>query len=1530
MAPLSCVFVGNESLLVQCARIAIQRGHKAAAVVSHNAEIVAWAEDAGIAVIAPGPGLETRLAVQLEQGFDWLFSVANLTLLPEGVLALARSGAVNFHDGPLPRYAGLNAPVWALLNGEPRHGITWHLIEGAVDGGAIIEQVLFDITAEDTAFSVNARCFASAIESFPSVMAAVEAGVPDRTPQEPALRRLFLRDARPEAAARLDFSQPAAALVRLVRALDHGAYWNPLTLPRIESAAGVFAVTQAQAAAGSGVPGEVLEVGEGAVLVACADGAVRLEGLICLNGLPAAPGTIAAPGEVLSWANAEAVHAVLSRLAAGEEHWRRALAAFRPADLPGTRQGQGHDMVSHALPAVTPERAAAILALFGERIGGGRGMAYAPVPVLASHAAAPADIAAWVPLELQGDCLAALEGSLRASADLTARYPGFPRDLIARDRALAPLSVPHLGISDAAEPIAGTLLCLVRDEAGLHLVGDAARLAPEEIALFAERIAHLAEAPGEAALGSLDLFTARERALLASVNDTASAFDANQTISRAFEAQAARTPDAPALVFESLTLSYGELNARANQVAHVLRGLGVGPDVPVALCVHRSPDLLIGALGILKAGGAYVPMDPAYPAERLAHFLADSGAPVLVTQAALIDLLPEHAADLLVLDTDIRLTNSSNGNPEGGAEGQHLAYLIYTSGSTGKPKGVMVEHCNVANFFAGMDARIRHDSSGVWLAMTSLSFDISVLELFWTLARGFKLVLTSDEGRLLVSGNSVAVSPQKMDFGLFYWGNDDGPGPRKYELLLEGARFADTHGFCAVWTPERHFHAFGGPYPNPAVTGAAVAAVTRNISVRAGSCVAPLHHPLRIAEDWAVIDNLTNGRAALGIASGWHPVDFVLRPENAPPNNKKAMFETIDTLRRLWRGEEVALDRGGEMVAVQSLPRPVSKELPLWLTIAGNPETWREAGEIGANVLTHLLGQSIDEVAEKIRIYHQALRGVGHDPGDFTVTLMLHTYVARSRELARETARGPMKSYLLSAAALVKQYAWSFPAFKRPKGATTPMDIDLRSLSADEVEGILEHAFNRYFEDSGLFGTVEDCLARVEQIKAIGVTEVACLIDYGIQAEKVMEGLYPLAEVVRRANADEQVVADDHSVAGQILRHGVTHLQCTPSMARMLVADPKARAALAQVKNLMIGGEALPGALAGSLVEITDALVQNMYGPTETTIWSTTGMVGGKRATAPIGQPIANTSVHVLDAALRPVPVGAAGELWIGGAGVTRGYWNRPELTAERFRLEPVSGQRIYGTGDLVRMAADGTLEFLGRADHQIKLRGHRIEPGEIEAFLEGLPGIEQAVVVAREDVPGDVRLVAYLVGPQAEQTERLREQARKALPAHLVPGHFVALAAFPLTPNRKIDRKALPAPYAPLARVDGTENTATKGLQAELAAIWSGILGVAEIRGKDNFFALGGHSLLAVQAHREIREKLSLPGLSITDVFRFPVLGDLARHIEKRFRHSNDGATPAAETKPTAGPGVPAGAGRLDAMARRRAMRAGRMGQSG
>ncbi len=1492
MTDFDSILIGDATLTAECGARLLERGHRIGAVVTDSAAVTDWAHGAGLAVVVPGHGLAARLA---GLRCDWLFNIAGLRVLGRDVLALPARGAVNFHDGPLPERAGLNAPAWALLEGAARHAVTWHLMEDGIDTGDVLLRRDFDIDAADTTRTLNTKCLGVGLESFDVLLDMLGSDTLPRTSQDMAARRVHAGADRPAPGGQIDPAAPAADILQLVRALDHGPGWNPLTTAKLRLGGTVACIGHAAPATGHGTPGTVLAADADGLTLACGDDAVRLSGLTSQQGTPLSAATLAAAGDRAA-APDPALHAALIGIAPAEA---RARAALHAGTAPGLGDGRPDRTVPLAAPdAPAPALVAAFAGALAAQFGGQTlRMAHVTQAGAALAARAPDFLLGWVPLAVPADTP---DPVTTAAAQLarTEKAPALARDLPARDPQLGAIAPPELAVTDGT-PVAAAL---VLDLSGPALRFDPACIDPALADALAARMAAAAPALDERPLAAQ--VTAPELPAL----DTARAYD-RVCIHAAIEAQVARTPDAPALACAGQELSYAALNARANRVAHVLQDMGVTPDTPVALCAARGPGLLVGALGILKAGGAYVPLDPDYPADRLAHYLTDSGAPVVVGEHALQGTLPDHGGATLLLDTDARLADAPDTDPDSAVTPDNLAYVIYTSGSTGTPKGVMVAHGNVANFFAGMDDCIAHDPPGVWLSVTSLSFDISVLELFWTLARGFKVVLTGGPEQALAAPAAPRVSAAGMDFSLMYWGNDDGQGPAKYRLLLEGAKFADQHGFCAVWTPERHFHAFGGPFANPSVSGAAVAAVTRNLAVRAGSCVVPLHHPARIAEEWAMIDNLTNGRTGIAVASGWHPEDFVLRPENRPPHNKPAMFDTLDTLRRLWRGDAVEFDKGDGPVPVRTLPRPVSDELNIWLTTAGNPETWRDAGRLGAHVLTHLLGQSVAEVADKIAIYHDALREGGRDPADHTVTLMLHSFVARDRDHARAVACGPMKDYLRAAAGLVKQYAWAFPAFKKPAGASTPQDIDLSTLSEDEVEGILEHAFNRYFDDSGLFGTVEDCLERVEQLKAIGVTEIACLIDYGIGTEQVLEGLFPLAEVVRRANAGAAGPdADDGSIAAQIARHGVTHLQCTPSMARLLCMDDTTRTALGRVPNILLGGEALPGALAQDLAALTGRPVRNMYGPTETTIWSTTALTRGGAGTMGIGRPIANTALHVLDADGAPAAPGAEGELYIAGAGVARGYWNRPELTAQRFVPTPDGAGRMYRTGDLVRRTPAGGLDFLGRVDQQVKIRGHRIELAEIEAALDAQPGITQSVVTAREDRPGDVRLVAYYTGSPAGD---LRAALAARLPAQMVPGHLVPLPAFPLTPNRKVDRAALPAPRPdPAPGVATARETApASATQATIAAVWSEVLGVPAPKPSDNFFALGGHSLLAVQAHRTLRDRLGRPGLSITDIFRFPVLADLARHLD-------GGATP------TPAPQTPASDDTDSTMARRRAMR--------
>ncbi|HZM00907.1 MAG TPA: MupA/Atu3671 family FMN-dependent luciferase-like monooxygenase, partial [Planctomycetota bacterium] len=682
-------------------------------------------------------------------------------------------------------------------------------------------------------------------------------------------------------------------------------------------------------------------------------------------------------------------------------------------------------------------------------------------------------------------------------------------------------------------------------------------------------------------------------------------------------------------------------------------------------------------------------------------------------------------------------------------------------------------------------------------------FDISVLELLWTLTRGFKVVLPAAAGRAV-----AARAEARPDFSLFYFSSDEGLGRQDgCRLLLEGARFADSHGFRAVWTPERHFHAFGGLYPNPAVASAAIAAVTRRVAIRAGSVVLPLHHPIRVAEDWALVDNLSGGRVGVSFASGWHPHDFVLAPQNHD-DPRAVMLRNIEIVRRLWRGEAVAFpDAQGVEIPVRTLPRPVQPELPVWITSAGNPETFAAAGRAGANVLTHLLGQSLEQLAPKVAAYRRERAAAGHDPATGIVTLMLHTFVGEDEDEVEERVRAPLERYLGSSLDLVKDHGWSFPTFRRPGSAAadgTRPPADLANLRPDERAELLAAARERYYGSSGLFGTPERCLELVESAHAAGVDEIACLIDFGIPVDEVLDSL-PLLDQVRAraqqgsASAPAREPAPDASLAQELRRHAVTHLQCTPSMARMLCGDPESRAALAGIRHLFVGGEALPGDLAGELLAATGGSVTNMYGPTETTVWSSTHAVSRGPGVDPIGRPIANTVFYVLDERLAPLPVGAAGELFIGGDGVARGYLRRPDLDAERFLPDPhapAPGARLYRTGDLVRCRPDGVFEFLGRTDQQLKLRGHRIEPGEIEALLMRQPGVAEAVVVAEPDASGDRRLAAYVVMRGARtDPERLRERLAQQLPDYMVPARVAVLDRLPRTPNGKLDRRALSAP---------------------------------------------------------------------------------------------------------------------------------------
>jgi natural product biosynthesis luciferase-like monooxygenase protein len=983
-------------------------------------------------------------------------------------------------------------------------------------------------------------------------------------------------------------------------------------------------------------------------------------------------------------------------------------------------------------------------------------------------------------------------------------------------------------------------------------------------------------------ISELPLLTEREkRHLLIECNDTGMEYEEDKCIHELFEAQVERTPDSIAVVFESEELTYRELNVRANLLAHHLKALGVGPDVRVGIYVERSVEMIAGMLGILKAGGAYVPLDPMFPKDRLEYMAGDADMLLPATTKRLARDLPNHRMQPVYLDATWRDNCPiREANPHGKTEADHLAYVIYTSGSTGKPKGVMVTHRNVSNFFTAMDAVLGPNPAGAWLALTSISFDISALELLWTLTRGFKVVIQGGPDETIsLAGSNTGIENTDMELSLFYFASDDQvSGAGKYKLLMEGARFADENGFSAIWTPERHFHPFGGLYPNPSLTSAAIAAVTKNVQIRAGSVVLPLHNPVRVVEEWSVVDNLSNGRVGISFASGWHADDFVFAPDNYA-NRQDVMLREIENVRRLWRGEPICLRGGaGNQVEVRTHPRPVQTELPIWITSAGNAETFRMAGELGANLLTHLLGQDIEELAEKISIYRSARREQGRGVSGGHVTLMLHTFVGESIDVVREKVRQPFCDYLRSSYGLIKTLAKSLD-----------LRIDSEDFTEDDMQALLSHAFDRYFETSGLFGTPEMCLQTIGRLKAIGVDEIACLIDFGVDFDSVIESLKYLAQVRNWCGKAKVEGGEDYSLAQQIKRHQVTHLQCTPSRATMLSREPETFEALKSLKKLLLGGEALPPSLAQQLRQEVPCDIHNMYGPTETTIWSTSALISNGGREISLGRPVANTEVYILDNHLQPVPVGIPGELYIGGEGVVRGYLGRSELTATRFIPNPFStkqGARLYKTGDLAQFLSSGNIEFLGRTDHQVKIRGFRIEPAELEMLLAGHPAVRDAVVVAREDKNGDKRLVAYVVAQpdQVPTPNEMRAYIRKNVPEYMVPSTIVFMEALPLTPNGKIDRGSLPAPEQ--ARPDlESQYVMPRGPVEELvAAIWAEVLGLEQVGVHDNFFDLGGHSLLASQLTTRLCETFQMK-LRLRTLLEFPTVSGLTAALLRDSR---------------------------------------------
>jgi len=349
------------------------------------------------------------------------------------------------------------------------------------------------------------------------------------------------------------------------------------------------------------------------------------------------------------------------------------------------------------------------------------------------------------------------------------------------------------------------------------------------------------------------------------------------------------------------------------------------------------------------------------------------------------------------------------------------------------------------------------------------------------------------------------------DFGVFFFAALGDPAARTYRMMVDAAKRADALGLTFVSTPERHFHRFGGAFPNPAATCAALAAVTSRIQLRAGSVVTPLHAPLRVVEDFALVDCLSGGRVGISVGSGWNVNDFVLAPDEFT-GRRDRMLRDIDLIRQVWRdGTWTGTNPAGAPVTLDVYPRPVQPELPIWVTASRSEDTFREAGRLGANVLTHLENQDIDALKDKIAAYRKEFSANNPAGGRGTVTVMMHTYLAPTAAQAREVAVPWLRRYLLTAIDLESR------AVKG--GGSMSGGRTGRDFLADERarERLAEVGVNRYLAGTSLIGSVDEAVAVVDAVRDVDVDEIACLVDFIDDAERVVAGIDRIAELAGRA-----------------------------------------------------------------------------------------------------------------------------------------------------------------------------------------------------------------------------------------------------------------------------------------------------------------------------------------------------------------------------------------------------------------------------
>lgn len=804
----NCVIVGGGSLPIRCAEILLSKNQEICAIVSSDADVKSWALEKKIAYLTPGANLSAQLS---EHDFDYLFSIVNEHILREDVLSLPRQLAVNYHDAILPRYAGTHATSWALLNGETSHGITWHVITDVVDAGDVLKQERVEISADDTALTLNTKCYEAAIKTFAQLVDEFSTGTASLKKQNLDDRTFFPRFKRPVNGCVISWNSRAADISALVRALNFGNVPNPLGSAKLAVKNEFFVVNEVKISseASKNPLCTISKIGQDFVQISTADFDVILRKISRLNGQSISIPNLTADFDLregFQFAEPDAetagrLETLYTTLCKHESFWVKKLSNVEPAVPPYANKTVSPDAAQYLkVPMRLPDEVfnllkeqpdwkadEFLLASFGLLLGRlGEAdcfdVGYKNSETQNEVAGLENFFATQVPLRISFDGLqsfAEFFKSIQEQSESLKKHKTYTKDLAVRYPQLRktsesgefplPVAVEKTErLEDYKITTNGDLtLVISENEAECLWVYNGERITTENveklIGHFTTLLKGIAAKP-DCQTAYLPVLTEKEKhQLLVEWNNTRADFSQDVCIHELIAARAKELPDAVAVVCGDKQLSYAELDERSNRLARYLKQSGVKAETLVAVFMERSIETVVGLLGILKAGGAYLPLDPAYPPERLAFMLEDAAVQVLLTQQRLKSSLPPNKCDVLCLDTDWNIVAQESEEPiESGATAKNLAYVIYTSGSTGKPKGVELEHGGLMNLVNWHWQTYNLTPADRATLLAGPAFDASVWELWVYLAVGASIHIPDEETRISAARLLAWLNEQKI------------------------------------------------------------------------------------------------------------------------------------------------------------------------------------------------------------------------------------------------------------------------------------------------------------------------------------------------------------------------------------------------------------------------------------------------------------------------------------------------------------------------------------------------------------------------------------------------------------------------------------------------------------------------------------------------------------------------------------------------------------------------------------------------